>query len=38
MAYSEIYQFLSFEKTKLITTNLLCPHQNDLIIAIDNAK
>jgi hypothetical protein len=27
MTYSEIYNILSFENTKLITTKLLCPHK-----------
>jgi hypothetical protein len=27
MTYSEIYKILSFEKTNLITTKLLCPQK-----------
>jgi hypothetical protein len=27
MTSSEIYKIVSFEKTKLITTELLCPHK-----------
>jgi hypothetical protein len=27
MTFSEICKFLSFEKTKLIATKLLCPHK-----------
>jgi hypothetical protein len=37
MTYNEIYIILSFEKTKLITTKLLCP-QNNLIIVTSTAK
>jgi hypothetical protein len=37
MTYNEIYKILSFEKTKLITTILLCP-QDNLIIIIGSAK
>ncbi len=32
MTYSEIYKILSFEKTKLITTKLLCSHNNLIIV------
>ncbi len=37
MTYSKIYRSLSFEKTKLITTKLLCPQKN-LIIVTARAK
>ncbi len=37
MTFNEIYKTLIFEKTKLITTKLLCPH-NNLIIVISSAK
>jgi hypothetical protein len=29
MTYNKIYKILSFEKTKLITTKLLCPQNNN---------
>ncbi len=38
MTYSEIYKILSFEKTKLIATKLLCPQKNNLIIITGNVK
>jgi len=38
MTYKENFKNLSFEKTKLITTKLLSPHQNDLIIVILSTK
>ncbi len=38
MTYSEICKILSFEKSKLITTKLLCPQQNDSIIVTNSAK
>ncbi len=37
ITYSEIYKILSFEKKKFITTKLLCP-QNNLIIITGSAK
>ncbi len=38
MTYSEIYKILSFENKKLITTKLLCPQKNTLIIVTCSAK
>jgi hypothetical protein len=38
MTFSEIYKILSFEKTKLITTKLLCPQKNNLTIITSSVK
>jgi hypothetical protein len=38
MTYSEIYKILFFEKTKLITKNLLCPCKKKLIIVTNSVK
>jgi len=38
MTFNEIYKILIFEKTKLITTKLLCPHNNLIIVVQSNAK
>ncbi len=32
MTFNEIYKTLIFEKTKLITTKLLCPHNNSIMV------
>jgi hypothetical protein len=37
MTFNEIYKTLIFEKTKLITTKLLCP-RNNLVIVISSVK
>jgi hypothetical protein len=38
MTFSEIYNFLSFQKTKLITNKIIISTQNNLIIITCNAK
>jgi len=38
MTYNEIYNILSFGKTKLITTKLFMSSQNNLITVIGSAK